>query len=99
MSHPTPLEQWALRLVVRTARKLGRAPEPHEVCAHHRLAFPVLSSRFKSAARRLIRKGLIAEWPIVRTRPLRLTRAGQSVLSLVRGEGAHGAQRDAATGW
>lgn len=78
MTHkPTRIQRWALLLVLRTARKLGRAPEPHEVCSHHRLAFPREAVRLKLAVRGLIRKGLIAEWPIVRTRPLLVTDVGQ----------------------
>jgi hypothetical protein len=78
---PTHIQRWALLLVLKTARKLGRAPEPHEVCAHHKLAYPREAVRLKSAVRGLIRKGLIAEWPIVRTRPLRVTPAGRAVLT------------------
>ena len=83
---PTLLQGWALLLVLRTAKHLGRAPEPHEVCAHHRLP-PKEATRLRVAVRGLIRKDLIRPWPILRTKPLRLT---ASALSLCTGslEGA-----------
>ena len=69
----TRLQSWALLLVQRTARHLGRAPEEHEVCAHHRLGARGLDVRFRFAIRGLERKGMVSRPPPrPQRRPLRV---------------------------
>jgi hypothetical protein len=70
----TEIERWALDMVRYAARRLGRAPEVHEVCS----GMSFLSNRalLRSAVRRLQRKGYIAQ-PKPVTQPLRLTARGR----------------------
>lgn len=84
---PTALQGWALLLVQRTAAHLGRAPEPHEVCAHHRLP-PRQGTKLRIAVRGLIRKGLLKPWPILRIRPLRLTASALALCGTLEHSGA-----------
>ena len=58
----TPIEIWALQLVRRSERRFGRAPTPVEVCKHHRLKYPDEGMLFKSAVRRLMKKGHLVKW-------------------------------------
>jgi hypothetical protein len=69
----TQLQTWALLLVLRTARKLGRAPEDYEVVADHRLGIKGLDTRFRIALRGLERKGIVSRPPMrPQRRPLRV---------------------------
>lgn len=70
----TRLQSWALLLVQRTTRKLGRAPEVHEVVRDHQLAIKGLDVKFRIAIGGLVRKGALSR-PAARPqrRPLRVT--------------------------
>jgi hypothetical protein len=71
----TEIERWALKRIDETKRRLGRAPELHEVCVQ--FSVPFNRSTFRAAVRRLQRKGYIAQ-PKPAAHPLRLTARGRS---------------------
>lgn len=76
---PTRRQRWALLLVLQTSKELRRAPESHEVCAHHRLS-PKRATQFRCALRGLIAKGVFEPWPVPK-RPLRIADAARSIAS------------------
>lgn len=51
----TRTQKWARLLVLRTAHKLGRVPDPSEVCAHQHVELAREPARIRLAVRGLLR--------------------------------------------